>query len=287
MDKKLKQRLLGAAVLVALAVIIVPELVKEPGNPEIDRSENAGSAEEIMAAESAPLTNYETLSAPLTESQPPPPSALPLPPMEETLEESESPRSGIGTDVARVPERETESEQAALPKPSPAEVEPWVVTEVVPEPEPDPPPEWQPVPQPRAESKPSGQPRPEPPPKSESAPKTKKPAIELPPLTLISKAGTQVPSPQASSPPKPATSPGGQRWMVQAGSFSQHQNADNFKDRLQSRGFNATVESARVNERILYRVRVGPQGSRTESQEVKARLAREIGVQGSIVLLRK
>ena len=34
MDKTLKQRLLGTAILVALAVIIVPELVKEPESSE-------------------------------------------------------------------------------------------------------------------------------------------------------------------------------------------------------------------------------------------------------------
>ncbi|MFO1352443.1 MAG: hypothetical protein U1F68_17905 [Gammaproteobacteria bacterium] len=63
MDTQLKQRLLGATVIVALAVIIVPELAKRPADrgqqavAEGDKNEPQGSASKA-APNSAPTITF-------------------------------------------------------------------------------------------------------------------------------------------------------------------------------------------------------------------------------------
>ena len=74
--------------------------------------------------------------------------------------------------------------------------------------------------------------------------------------------------------------------MVQAGSFSLLQNASNLRDRLRDRGFSVRVERTEVNGSTVYRVRVGPHNSRTESEQVRNRLERDLGIEATLVLLR-
>lgn len=72
--------------------------------------------------------------------------------------------------------------------------------------------------------------------------------------------------------------------MVQAGSFSQEQNANELRDKLLIQGFDAFVEPSNMAGRTLYRVRIGPQASRTEGESTVARL-RALGFEGQIISL--
>src|SRR6476469_7178421 len=85
MDSRLKQRLVGAAVLVALAVIFLPMLVQGP-------APDSGVSDVPLSMPDAPAGNYETRDLPLVtpgtapdggalvmSSTPPPAGGAPLP----------------------------------------------------------------------------------------------------------------------------------------------------------------------------------------------------------------
>ena len=48
-------------------------------------------------------------------------------------------------------------------------------------------------------------------------------------------------------------------WIIQVGSFSQEQNANEFRDKLLKSKFSAYVDSVTANQGTLYRLRVGPE----------------------------
>ncbi len=327
MDKRLKQRLLGVAVLVALAVIIVPELVKEPEtrlSPVVDNNvvpQMEVSSQGTTTTYSLPGPVQQQLAATQGSAETPgdssvavaptPEEVIPdiefatiLPPAEQSIVEPE-PVKNEWIEVKPAPVVEPPS--AAVLEPPPTAVPPIgvrpesepepKVAEPEPEPEPEPKvaepepaplpqkpePERTPPPASRAESAPK--PPPQPKPKQPEPRVVTKPAAPtgdsgLPPITLISRAGgeTAIP-PKASA----RTAASGQRWMVQAGSFKVAQNAEFLRDELRGRGYDARVEQAVVDQRTLYRVRVGPQISRGESAKVRDRLQRDTGIKGVVV----
>ena len=99
----------------------------------------------------------------------------------------------------------------------------------------------------------------------------------MPKIELVGRASSP-------APPKPKSS-GRLGWTVQAGSFALQQNAAGLRDKLRTQRFDASVERIMVNGRVLYRVRVGPQGSRPQSEQVQARLRREMGINGRVMPL--
>ena len=48
-------------------------------------------------------------------------------------------------------------------------------------------------------------------------------------------------------------------WTIQVGSFSQEQNAIEFRDKLRKNNFTAYVDSVTTGQGTLYRLRVGPE----------------------------
>jgi DedD protein len=72
-----------------------------------------------------------------------------------------------------------------------------------------------------------------------------------------------------ATPPAPATG----EWLVQVGTFGQKDNADRLVARLKQRGFPAFVSPTTRNGKTLYRVRVGPAGTREAASDVAERLA--------------
>jgi DedD protein len=69
---------------------------------------------------------------------------------------------------------------------------------------------------------------------------------------------------------------------VQVGTFGLKDNADRLAARLKQQGFAAFVSPAERSGKTLYRVRVGPPGSREAAAAVVARLA-ATGQTGQIV----
>lgn len=112
-----------------------------------------------------------------------------------------------------------------------------------------------------------------------SAPAAKAPATRTPPVT----------TPSAATPPKPAsaaatstpaaaantatqTAARSAPYIVQAGAFAASGDAEAAKARIALLGLNARVESAQINGKTVYRVRMGPYGSAAEAADAKQKL---------------
>lgn len=74
----------------------------------------------------------------------------------------------------------------------------------------------------------------------------------------------------AAEPATPAQ--GNTRFLLQAGSFSASGDAEALKARIALLGLSARVESAQIDGRTVYRVRMGPYGSASELAEAKGKL---------------
>ncbi len=62
------------------------------------------------------------------------------------------------------------------------------------------------------------------------------------------------------------------RYILQAGAFGASGDAESLKARIALLGLNARVESAGINGKTVYRVRMGPYGTATELAEAKGKL---------------
>lgn len=311
-NKTLKQRLLGAAVLVALAVIIIPELVKKPmpqtqitsvdmpGKPtltvKLDPPEPqplppSGSAEQALP----PATGDNRALAPsLAADATDPVNSLATLPSAEPQNTALPVSAGSGSMVnTLMPMPATPNRQSPTPsvdidttsKPPPVNpvTEPVVIRNATP---------------PSATS--AAAPR-------RSAPQTtasrtttsRKPAddVNLPKIELISPrqyhgrqaAQAQRPSSVRNAPPATVMASntgsydaGRSNWVVQAGSFAVASNASLLRDQLRARDFPASLREVNVDGRTLYRVNVGPYTSRGEGEQARQRLLREASVKGSV-----
>jgi len=61
-------------------------------------------------------------------------------------------------------------------------------------------------------------------------------------------------------------------WIIQVGSFSQEQNALEFRDKLRKNKFTAYVDSVSTNQGTLYRLRVGPELDEKRALKTKQQL---------------
>jgi cell division protein FtsN len=81
----------------------------------------------------------------------------------------------------------------------------------------------------------------------------------------------------AATPAEPqntaATAPVSRRYLLQAGAFERSADADDLKARIALSGEAARVESAEVNGKTMYRVRLGPYNDATAAERARANLA--------------
>ncbi len=80
----------------------------------------------------------------------------------------------------------------------------------------------------------------------------------------------------APTPPKPvaAAEPRGDaRYLLQAGAFAASGDAEALKAKIAFLGLSARVESAQIQDKTVYRVRMGPYGTATDLAEAKRKLA--------------
>jgi len=71
----------------------------------------------------------------------------------------------------------------------------------------------------------------------------------------------------------PATPADDARYLLQAGAFAASGDAEAVKARIALLGLGARVESAQINGKTVYRVRMGPYGTASELSEAKRKLA--------------
>ncbi len=77
-----------------------------------------------------------------------------------------------------------------------------------------------------------------------------------------------------TTPPEPATpAAGGQRYLLQAGSYPDAKSAEEAKAKLAMLGFVARVQPVTINGKTWHRVRVGPYASASDVETAKKSLA--------------
>jgi cell division protein FtsN len=79
--------------------------------------------------------------------------------------------------------------------------------------------------------------------------------------------------PEAATRPAPAVTDTEARYLLQAGAFEASGQAEELKAKIALLGLGARVESARIGEKTVFRVRMGPYGSASELAEAKRKLA--------------
>lgn len=82
---------------------------------------------------------------------------------------------------------------------------------------------------------------------------------------------------------EPATNVGLSAWVVQLGSFSSEQNAQELNQKLKKAGFRSFVEPLKQNNTVSYRVRVGPELKRSDAQAIRDKLKSTLQLEGIIV----
>lgn len=74
-----------------------------------------------------------------------------------------------------------------------------------------------------------------------------------------------------------------QSWALQVGTFDNEKNAIAFRDSLRKKKLTAYVESAKVDGKESFRVRIGPELDKARLETLKARLNKEQKINGFIV----
>lgn len=244
MDRQLKQRVVGAAVLVALGVIFIPLL--------LDQGRLETSSPELPSVPPAPSVVAE--------------ATMDLPPIDdaeiEALEQLSEQRVEIPAPDTAVPD----APEAALPPapdapPAPPPTAPGTAADT------------RPATAPPSSPAPAEQPAPAPPPEP-----AKTPAPVPPPPKQAPAARTPAASPAV--PAVPAVTSG---WLVQVGSFSQSANAVRLGESLREAGFPAFVETRHEQSGAAYKVRVGPRPDRAAAEALRAELARRFGLSGILL----
>ena len=72
-------------------------------------------------------------------------------------------------------------------------------------------------------------------------------------------------------------------WVVQLGTFSSEENADQLRRRLMEAGFRAFVEPLTSNTQIAYRVRVGPELLRSEADKLQRDIKTAMQLDGIVL----
>jgi len=236
-ERQLKERLVGAAVLVAAAVILIPEMLSGPKRESRATPTAASSADGSLKTYTIDLNRSPgtppAVSGSLDERAPPP--------------ESETSQSGESEqlDSTSVP-----APEAPAPQASPERSE--VRTAQIPPP---------------LERTPTE-------PASRTPPSASTLTDAAPPKPSQPTSRETTPAKPIAS---PATAPTSRGWAVQVGSFASRATADRLVKDLAQQEQNAFVMPVKSGNATLYRVRVGPFADRAAAneslREVKGRIA--------------
>lgn len=265
---KLRYRIVGGVVLLALLAILVPVLndVRQPlpqGPQAIDIP--AEPADGLTAQVPTDGMTPDDM-APQPQDVPDP---LPAPPL---TEEGPAPDS----DPVEPPALENE--------PEPAKPAPVVAPKSAP-PKPAAPPVARPAakPMPAAPARPVAKPEPAPKPPA-AAPAKPAPVVKAAPKDAPAPAPSPTAKPPAPSPAVPVTAPAAQQaWVVQLGVYGNVKTAIDLRETLRKAGHSAFTEEVVTPHGKALRVRVGPDLDRAAAQALRDRLARETGHDGIVM----
>jgi len=241
MDQELKQRLIGAAVITALAAIFVPMLFDDP----IDES---GKSVNELKIPDLPSKAQDVEIMPLPEKVE---DVATIPPVEKPPEPSPTfvyeGEDEADLDMATRP-RATISEKdvaSTKPKTKLAEPEPMVAEEE------------------------DVSPLPHEPVTSVQTPPQRVLSVETPAKSTKS-TSEHTSQPHSSSAVENAVT----RWYLNVGSFSKKSNATAMLENLKKQGFAVSVKEVASDKGTIYKVRVGPMLDKAKAQEMKSKLAK-------------
>ena len=228
MERPVKERLVGAAVLMAAAIILIPEMLSGPDRGSAEKSAEADEGAiktYTIDLSQSPGTRTAATSPQAVDNRAPPPEEKPssaAPPAEQNTPEPQArPES---TPPARTERPAAESPASSSDAPPVAAAEP-----APPQPKSEPPAV-------RPEAKPQAKP-------------------EVPP------------KPVASAPSAPTSAvPAGKGWAVQLGSYSSEATAQRLMNEWRAKGQSAFVMPVKSGGKTLYRVRIGPTQDRASSE---------------------
>lgn len=258
----MKDRLTGAIILVAVIVLLVPELLSGPrGSGRTSGAPTANSS--TVSSEEPPLRSYTINLAddshPRTDATASSGPAMPQPggpdqqggqpAADETTQDAASASAAASNTPPTPAAPVTAAPQSSGAKNSGATAAPRTANQG---------------------AATSGAAKSKPPATAKSAA-----APAKPPAT--SKTTTVATSKSSSS----AATPGG--WTVQVGVFASRDNADRLASDIRMKGLRAAVSEVTSSGRKLYRVRVGPASDRAAAQELQARLKAAGRPTGAIV----
>jgi len=285
-----KERLTGAIILVALLVLLVPELLTGP-------SRSVRSAQPVTtAADGAQMRSYtidladdaahRSATAPVTEA--PAPDAKPADPTGESTE----PGGNVDQSAAQAPDASDASSEAAQSEQSagaaPTTSEPPTPSATAGRADAERPASAR-ADAPTSASGTRTEPKPAATPRVEAPKPAPVARAEAPkPAQAAPIRADPPPAPRVSEPParagtadsKPDTKPAS-GWAVQVGSFASRDNAERLARQLKGKGFAATVSQSPKGKR-LWRVRVGPEADRAAAVALGAKL-RSAGQSGAVV----
>jgi DedD protein len=247
----LKQRLIGAIVLISLAVIFIPMFFTS----ERDRDEQK------FVSSIPPEPAYEIKSPQISVPLDLPPKSLEKVPLSEP-QAQEEPQDSAG-DTQEEPPQQTAI--VANPpandgqKPSVDQQNPLPVNAVQ-----------------APDSEHSGEVLESEKPKS--VPET--PAHIANNVTPPAKKAPAVKESSATTAENPGAVTG---WIVQVGSFSQKANAEKLQDRLRKMGMACFVASAQHNGKMIYRVRVGPEIDRADAEKIQMSVKAKTKLNGLVM----
>lgn len=90
------------------------------------------------------------------------------------------------------------------------------------------------------------------------------------------------PKPAAPAPTPPPAAATGTGFAVQLAAFSKPADATTLRDKARAAGFSAFTESVATDKGTLTRVRIGPVASRAEAEQLRAQVQAKLGVAGIV-----
>lgn len=109
-----------------------------------------------------------------------------------------------------------------------------------------------------------------------------KPAEAPKPATSTKPSEAPRPATTAEPPPTAPANPGNTGFVVQIGAFSSAADATALRDAMRKAGFNAFTDTVRGERGVLTRVRVGPVMTRAEADALKAQVKARTGKDGMV-----
>lgn len=247
MERPVKERLVGAAVLMAAAVILIPEMLSGPDRNSTEKSADAGEGAiktYTIDLSQSPGVTTATNSPQAADNRAPPPEDTPstsAPPAEQPAPQAES-----------TPPAPTEFSVEGSPPPR-ADA-----------------PVASAQPEPRTETSPRQESRAETPPRQIAAQPARAEAPPQPKPEPAPQAKPEAPpKPVASAPSAPTSAvPAGKGWAVQLGSYSSEATAQRLVNEWRAKGQSAFVMPVKAGGKTLYRVRIGPTKDRAGAEAI-------------------